>query len=226
MSADFDDGGERDELGLEPPEEVEPAPQAESALGRFIPTEPKSQWCCNCGLHIARHTEQATYAALCPVDANKDPDAAVRVAQTCYCSGSPHPRSESCAGAWSPPFALASQIESVPIPPGPTFTLTQGQFDQLLPDPDAAVRATLREGAKKWREAWEDDTNETIDEFFLRMTTAVFYEGVSVGRDEAFKACEAIAVEEMCGSKRTLSERLTGQRIVEAIIARRGKAGT
>ena len=46
------------------------APQGETVMGRFAPTEPKSQWCRNCGLHISRHREQVMHAALCPVDTN------------------------------------------------------------------------------------------------------------------------------------------------------------
>jgi hypothetical protein len=45
--------------------------------------------------------------------------------------------------------------------------------------------------------------------------------GRELGARDELKWCEAVAVEEMCGSKRTMAERLTGQRIVEQIQARR-----
>jgi hypothetical protein len=57
-------------------EEDGPAPSGdEAAIGRFAPTEPKSQWCRNCGLHISRHREQVMHAARCPVDAGHDASA-------------------------------------------------------------------------------------------------------------------------------------------------------
>lgn len=131
MSTEFDDGGERDEFGLEPPEDGEPAPQADTCLYVYVHNNTA------CGLSLKAHAEGMTVSHDFVAKRDKrdrDPrDVMADMGWIAKKPVEPAPQTKGACTCKNVPLTASSGGISAPQPECP----------EHWPDPDAAVRALI-----------------------------------------------------------------------------------